>query len=226
MVGGLAQTAFAMQIRTDRTKRVAVEIDTLPWVPAPERGVERRMLERDGDEIARATSIVRYAPRSTFTEHVHDMGEEIFVLDGIFCDELGRYPKYTYVRNPWGTRHRPFTNEGCTLLVKLRQMDVDDTERVVRFTEEELWEEVEDGLCRKYLHRFGNEEVFLERADRGYASETLRLEGGEESLVLDGSFADEEGVFTRGTWARIPAGCKHAIRSANGCLRWVKRGHL
>ena len=215
-----------MQIRTDRTKRVDIEIDTLPWVPSPERGVERRLLERDGDEDARATTIIRFPPNGTFLEHVHEMGEELLVLEGMIGDELGRYPKYTYVRNPWGSRHRPFTNEGCTLFVKLRQIDADDTERVVRFTEEELWEEVEDGLCRKYLHRFGNEEVFLERADRGYASTVAVLPGGEESLVLDGSFADEEGVCTRGTWSRIPAGTKHVIRSANGGLRWVKRGHL
>jgi hypothetical protein len=215
-----------MQIRTDRTKRVDIEIDTLPWVPSPERGVERRLLERDGDEDARATTIIRFPPNGTFLEHVHEMGEELLVLEGMIGDELGRYPKYTYVRNPWGSRHRPFTNEGCTLFVKLRQMDADDTERVVRFTEDELWEEVEDGLCRKYLHRFGNEEVFLERADRGYASTMAILPGGEESLVLDGSFADEAGVCTRGTWSRIPAGTKHAIRSANGGLRWVKRGHL
>lgn len=215
-----------MQIRTDRTKRAAVEIDTLPWVPSAERGVERRFLEREGDEGARATSIVRYPPHSTFAEHVHGMGEELFVLEGIFCDEVGRYPRHTYVRNPWGSRHRPFTNDGCTVFVKQGQMDVDDTERVVRFTEDEMWEEVEERLCRKYLHRFGNEEVFLERADRGYASPFVLLQGGEESLVLDGSFADGDGVFTRGTWTRLPAGSRHAIRSANGCLRWVKRGHL
>ncbi|MEM1434630.1 MAG: cupin domain-containing protein [Pseudomonadota bacterium] len=96
------------------------------WIPSPLPGVERLMLDRDGDEVAVATSLVRYAPEATFTPHSHALGEEYMVLEGEFGDEHGRYPKGTYVRNPAGTAHSPFATAGCVIWVKLRQFHPDD----------------------------------------------------------------------------------------------------
>jgi anti-sigma factor ChrR (cupin superfamily) len=86
-------------------------------------GVERRMLDRVGDEVARATSIVRYAPGTAFSPHTHPGGEEFFVLDGVFQDERGDYPAGSYVRNPPSSRHTPRSQAGCTIFVKLFQFD-------------------------------------------------------------------------------------------------------
>jgi anti-sigma factor ChrR (cupin superfamily) len=49
------------------------------------------LLERDGGEVARATSIVRYDPGARFDSHLHELGEEILVLDGTLSDEFGSY---------------------------------------------------------------------------------------------------------------------------------------
>jgi len=46
-------------------------------------GVQRRKLDRIGEEVARATSLVKYAPKSYFSPHTHGGGEEIFVIDGV-----------------------------------------------------------------------------------------------------------------------------------------------
>ena len=89
-------------------------------------GVERRMLDRIGDEIARTTTIVRYAANSHFLEHCHTGGEEFIVLEGIFQDENGDYPAGTYVRNPPTTNHSPRSDKGCTIFVKLWQFDMQD----------------------------------------------------------------------------------------------------
>ena len=93
-------------------------------------GVERRMLDRIGDEVARATSIVRYAANSRFSPHVHDEGEEFLVLEGVFQDEHGDFPAGTYVRNPPQSRHTPGSEPGCVLFVKLRQFDPADRTQV------------------------------------------------------------------------------------------------
>lgn len=93
-------------------------------------GVDRQRLDRIGDEVARATSVVRYAPGSAFFAHTHDGGEEFFVLDGTFVDEHGAYPAGTYVRNPPGSVHAPAAPDGCTIFVKLRHFDAADTARV------------------------------------------------------------------------------------------------
>ena len=71
-----------MQINADLARRAVVHSEDLPWSPSPLPGVERRMLDRDGGEVARATSLVRYARGSTFSSHRHDLGEEFLVLEG------------------------------------------------------------------------------------------------------------------------------------------------
>lgn len=75
-----------MKIHADLSQRAVVNSEVLPWVDSPMAGVQRRMLERDGEEVARATSIVRYAPGSYFSAHTHGGGEEFLVLEGVFSD--------------------------------------------------------------------------------------------------------------------------------------------
>ena len=111
-----------MELHADLEQRVTLDTASLPWTPSPMAGVELRMLDRRRGEVARATSIVRYAPGSRFERHGHGGGEEILVLEGTFSDALGDYPAGTYLRNPAGTAHAPFSTSGCTLLVKLQQM--------------------------------------------------------------------------------------------------------
>src|ERR687887_1848093 len=115
-----------MEINADFSRRVAVHAARLPWVPSPMAGVERRMLDRIGGEVARATSIVPYAARSRFSPHTHGGGEEFLVLEGVFQDEHGDYPAGTYVRNPPTSRHTPGSESGCIIFVKLWQFDPAD----------------------------------------------------------------------------------------------------
>ena len=117
-----------MHINADFSQRVVVRPEDYEWVSSPAAGVERMMLDRIGDDVARATTIVRFAPDSQFDTHTHGGGEEFLVLEGVFSDETGDYPAGTYVRNPIGTSHKPHTKEGCTILVKLHQFDDDDQE--------------------------------------------------------------------------------------------------
>lgn len=97
-----------MAVNADFSARVVIESQIAPWVTSPEQGVERKLLDRVGDQVARATSIVRYAPGSAFATHEHALGEEFLVLSGTFADEHGEYPPGTYVRNPPGSQHGAF----------------------------------------------------------------------------------------------------------------------
>jgi len=101
------------------SERQVVSFDELPWVPSPAKGVDRRMLDRVGNEVARATSVVRYAPKSRFDAHEHALGEEFLVLEGVFADEHGEYPAGTWVRSPHRSQHHPFSTEGCLIYVKV-----------------------------------------------------------------------------------------------------------
>lgn len=216
-----------MKLHADRTQRVVVSSTDLPWVDSPMPGVQRRMLERDGDEVARATSVVRYAPGSSFSAHTHGGGEEFLVLDGIFSDEQGDYPAGTYVRNPVGSQHTPASHAGCTILVKLWQMQPDDQQRVAVQTPQADWRPgLVEGLAVLPLHAYGTEQVALVRWAPGTQFQRHSHYGGEEIFVLEGVFEDELGAYPAGTWLRNPHGSRHSPFSREGCLIYVKVGHL
>lgn len=219
------------RVNADFSRRVVLATDELPWIPSPQAGVERRMLDRIGGEVARATSLVRYAPDSIFPEHRHELGEEFLVLSGVFSDEHGDYPPGTYIRNPPGSKHSPRSAPGCTIFVKLRQMRPEERERVVIDTAATTaaWQSGDpDGHARIVLHSagVGAERVTMERLDAGASLQAYDCPGGEELFLLSGDLADEAGSYRAGTWMRIPAGSTHSLSSNGGAVYWVKRGHL
>ena len=215
-----------MNLHSDYRQRVVLNHHTLPWVPSPEPGVERRLLDRRGDELARATSIVRYQPGSRFSAHTHDRGEEIFVLEGVFSDDTGDYPAGTYLMNPPGSSHAPFSESGCTLFVKLRHLGPDQVEREVVDTHTAPWHQgMVAGLTVMPLMRQGSGSTLVR-----WAPETCftphRHYGGEEILVVDGVFEDEHGRYPAGSWIRSPHMSAHQPFSKEGCTIFVKTGHL
>ena len=217
----------ALRVRADLLTKEVVQTSELEWTPSPLPGVARRMLDRVGDEVARATSLVRYDPGSRFTEHTHDLGEEFLVLEGTFSDEHGDYPAGTYVRNPPGSRHAPFTREGCTIFVKLRQFDLSDTTRVVVDTRRAPFRPGHNpGLTVLPLHSHGVVHSALVRWAPGSTFLKHRHFGGEEVLVLEGIWSDEHGDYPPLTWLRSPHQSVHEPFSRGGCLIYVKVGHL
>lgn len=218
-----------MKLHADFTLRVVINTADMAWVPSPMPGVERKMLDRVGDEIARATSLVRYAPGATFSAHSHGGGEEFFVLEGVFNDDNGAYPSGTYVRNPVGTSHAPWAGpEGATIFVKLHQFDAQDQTPVVINTLTKPWlQGMVPGLRVMPLHEFGSEHVALVKWAPNTQFNPHQHWGGEEILVLDGVFRDEYGDYPKGSWLRSPHMSKHhPYTGPEGALIYVKTGHM
>jgi anti-sigma factor ChrR (cupin superfamily) len=216
-----------MPINADLTQRAVVATEELPWVDSPMPGVARKMLERDGGEVARATSLVRYAAGSRFERHEHGGGEEILVLDGVLSDEQGDYPAGIYLRNPPGSSHAPFSTEGCTLFVKLRQFAADDRARIVIDTNGAAWQNGKtDAYSEMPLHQHGAERVYLIKWHAGKSFPLHIHRGGEEIFILAGTYADEHGTYPKGSWVRAPVGSSHAPRPTEGALLYAKLGHL
>ena len=216
-----------MNVNDDFSARAAVHFADEDWIASPMPGVDRRPLDRIGGEVARATSLVRFAPGSSFEPHTHGGGEEYLVLEGTFSDETGDFPAGSYVRNPPGTRHAPRTKEGCTLFVKLRQFaEGDDAPVSLDLASASFAPGRGDGVTVAVLHEHDGERVTAIRFEPGGRAEPHRHPGGEEILVLEGTFQDENGAYPAGTWIRSPAGTGHAPFSEEGCLLYVKHGHL
>ncbi|MFZ5963209.1 cupin domain-containing protein [Thalassococcus sp. BH17M4-6] len=216
-----------MRINADFDQSVVLDTTTMGWVPSPMAGVERKMLDRIGEEVARATSLVRYAPGSRFSSHTHGGGEEYLVVEGTFSDEHGDYPLGTYVRNPIGTSHAPHSDDGCTILVKLHQFEDDDTEQKQIDTANAAFEDTgTEGVTALPLHRHGTEEVRMLRFSPGAAMTQEVPPGGFEALVLEGSVTDDLGQHGTGTWLRRNDGTATDLRSDGGGLLFIKTGHL
>lgn len=81
-----------MWIHADFSQAVIIKPEDYHWVKSPRGEVDRVMLDRIGDEVARATSLVKYAPHTTFPEHRHHHGEEILVLSGVFTENQKALP--------------------------------------------------------------------------------------------------------------------------------------
>jgi hypothetical protein len=217
-----------MELNADFSTRVAVHAARLAWMPSPIAGVERRMLDRIGGEVARATSIVRYAPESRFSAHTHGGGEEFLVLEGVFQDEHGDYPAGSYIRNPPMSAHTPGSRPGCVLFVKLWQFSPDDRVHVRIDTNTLRFLPAQDraGVDIKPLFCDSGEDVRIERW-KPNAAIALSVTGGAELLALAGGFEESGECFEPHSWLRLPVGYSlRATVGPDGCTVWVKTGHL
>jgi quercetin dioxygenase-like cupin family protein len=214
-----------MELNADFTTRVVVHSDQLEWSASPMAGVDRRMLDRIGGEVARATSIVRYAPGSKFSAHTHTGGEEFIVLDGVFQDEHGDYPEGTYVRNPPTTAHTPGSEPGCTIFVKLWQFDMNDRNQFRKNMADALPAR-KNGVATAQLHRDTRETATFSHLNADAVLNNTDA-GGIEMLVIAGSVVENDEPLEKGAWLRLPDG-QHlsAIAGSTGAKVWIKTGHL
>ncbi|KVK88947.1 anti-sigma factor [Burkholderia cepacia] len=211
-----------MLVNADLSRWATVTPREYQWVASPQAGVERVMLDRLGDEDARATSIVRYAPHSFFPQHRHPGGEEILVLSGVFSEEATHYPAGWYLRNPPGSSHRPSSRDGAIIFVKLRQM-LSDEDRSVRIDTRNpaSWQRRDD---REVCPLFSNdiEQVCLLRLG---PKEGVLAESGRsaELLVLAGEVVIGGVSYARGSWIRPPRGERPIITAgARGTTFYLK----
>lgn len=217
-----------MELNADFGRRVVLHTADMEWLNSPMPGVQRRMLDRIGNEVARATSVVKYDPGSKFSPHVHVGGEEFLVLEGVFSDEHGDFPVGSYIRNPPGSSHTPRSLPGCVIFVKLWQFDPDDR-RQVRLQIQEMDTQTDPQRANvrvTELYQDDRETVCVEYWGAG-AIVQLSAPEGAEFLVLEGDFTDAGDTLSRHSWLRIPMGGElHAIAGERGATVWVKRRHL
>ncbi|WP_237445365.1 cupin domain-containing protein [Sinobacterium norvegicum] len=210
----------------DFTSKVVINSAEQPWLESPMAGVERKPLARENRESGHATSIVRYQTGANFSAHQHPLGEEIFVLEGVFSDEHGDYPAGSYIRNPPGSSHSPFSKEGCVLFVKLNQFDRRDGEEVRVNTLEAAWRPGIGGLQVMPLHDFEGQHTALVKWPANEVFQPHQHFGGEEILVLSGQFEDQYGQYPVGSWIRSPHQSSHHPFVVEETVILVKVGHL
>ena len=217
-----------MELNADFAERVAMHGADIPWKASPMAGVDRRMLDRLRDEVARATTIVRYAPDSHFSPHVHTGGEEFFVLDGVFQDEHGDFPAGSYIRNPPESSHTPASAPGTTIFVKLWQFDMADRTHVRIDTNKARYvaDPERAGVSVLPLFHDDREDVVMETWEAG-ATVSIISTSGAEVLVVSGGFDLDGEAFSTQSWLRVPKGDSVSVTAGtDGAKVWIKRDHM
>ncbi|MDC0602819.1 cupin domain-containing protein [Aliiglaciecola sp.] len=217
-----------MKIHADFSQKVLVHSQQSPWLASPMAGVDRRPLDRVGDEVARATSIVRYAPGSHFSAHVHTGGEEFLVLDGVFQDEHGDYPAGTYVRNPPNTRHTPSSESGCTIFVKLWQFRPNDARQFSVDTQSAEYSDDPEqaGVRWLSLYKDAIENVSMVDVAPNQMFD-IDTPNGAELLLVSGTLIDNTQELTEQDWLRVPTLSQISlVAGPQGARFWLKTGYL
>jgi anti-sigma factor ChrR (cupin superfamily) len=220
-----------MRINADFSIPVLVSPEQQQWVASPQAGVERVMLDRIGVEKARATSLVRYAANSHFPVHEHPAGEEIFVLSGHFCADGICYGPGTYLRNPPGSSHQPYSDDGTVIFVKLMQMlDSEQASVCIDTTDSQSWQQTS---ARRFCLLFENAQERVELIELPANGElSLALPAGAELLMLDGQLSEQSQLWPmqlwqKLTWARFPANSQLQAHAGElGARFYLKTGHL
>jgi len=217
-----------MNVNDDFSKRVVMHADAIEWEDSPMPGVQRRRLDRVQGISDRVTTIVRYAPNSQFSSHVHGGGEEFIVLEGVFEDDYGDWPVGSYIRNPPGSSHTPGSKLGCTILVKLCQFDPGDR-TFVHANQHKLGAVAESGrpgVSASPLFKNQFEDVRFEYWEPG-ASVAIDATGGAEIFVLHGGFTESGDNCVKNSWLRVPVGgVLTPVAGADGATVWIKKQHL
>jgi anti-sigma factor ChrR (cupin superfamily) len=207
-------------------KKVVIATHQQPWIASPHAGVWRKPLAREDAERGHATSLVKFEAGTSFSEHDHPLGEEILVLSGIFSDHSGDYQAGSYLRNPEGYKHAPFSKEGCVLFVKLHQFAQGDDEHIVIDTKKTDWSPGIGGLSVMPLYSYQGESTALVKWPKEERFQAHQHFGGEEVFVISGEFIDEHGRYPQGTWIRSPHLSQHCPYVEQETIILVKVGHL
>ncbi|REL26287.1 cupin [Thalassotalea euphylliae] len=224
----------------DFNQRVVISSEKQEWLASPKAGVWRKPLAREHAEQGHATSIVKYDAGASFSAHNHPLGEEILVLDGVFSDQTGDYPAGTYIRNPKGFVHAPYSTDGCTLLVKLHQFQAADSAQIRVDTKTAAWQRTPAGNFIMPLHKHQNESVALIKlspgstftpADELIGGQNSRPDtdtnaNGEEIYILSGSLKSALGSHAAGSWLRSPYLNDEPYFAEADTVIWIKSGHL
>jgi hypothetical protein len=216
------------QINADMSKLVSMDTNSMKWQESPSGTVWRKRLHLVGpSEAGQVTSLVMYEANADFHAHAHPGGEEILVLGGTFSDERGDFTAGTYLLNPEGYEHTPFSKDGGVIFVKLKQYPGDSRNQIVVQTQNKEWiESTVPGVSIKMLYSEHNypEETSLQKWNKGASPGKLSYSQGAEIFILKGSIQDEFGLHSEMSWLRYPAGAEHTPSSPEGCEIYIKRG--
>ncbi len=201
------------------------DTNELPWTPEGAPGVEVQLLAApDAQDPASTTRLrlaagARWAPADSVA---------VLVLEGSWSTSQGDLGPGEYGRLPSSSGEVTTSAGGCTLFVKSYPDGEPgaDLPRLHVAAAEQPWLPGHGGLRVKPLAddpRHGAALVHWPTNERFVRHQHF---GGEEILVLSGTFRDEHGIYPAGTWLRSPHLSVHHPHVEEETVIFVRTGHL
>lgn len=214
------------KINENLLTRTAVLYNSLTWYPTIYTGISFGCFESDQEvQEHPVTMLTKFEPGGFFELHGHPGGEEILVLEGTFKDERGVHPPGTYMLNPEGFIHLPYSEEGCLTFVKLRQHG-GKTRQQIRVNIFDL--PGQPGVIPEiqvkpiYEQIDYPEKVWIEQWQPGTSLSQVVETEVKEIFVIQGTWSDELGDYPPYSWVRYSPNCPYQPASKDGCLLYVK----
>jgi anti-sigma factor ChrR (cupin superfamily) len=214
------------QIHKDLLIRANVSYTSLTWHETDYTGISFGCFESDHKvQDHPVTMLTRFDPGGFFPMHGHAGGEEILVLEGNFLDETGVHGPGTYMLNPEGFNHRPYSDEGCLTFVKLRQHGGKTRQQLRTNIFESSWQPgIIPTIEIKTLYQQMDypEKVWIERWLPGTKLDHVVETEVKEIFVIEGTWSDELGDYSTYSWLRYSPNSPYSPASKTGCVIYVK----
>ena len=204
-------------MNSDFDEKVSIESDQLDWSEYTSSDSYIKLFSKKDEE---ETSLIKIKENGFLSEKDIVNSVEIYVLDGVYKNEFGSFEKGAYLKIPKENEKYVSSETGCIVFRKSNYKHND--EEIVIDTNNAEW-----------LHGHGNltvvslsEQTALVKWPKGEVFMPHKHWGGEEILVLSGTFIDEHGVYPKGTWIRSPHLSEHYPYVEEETVIFVKTGHL
>jgi hypothetical protein len=210
---------------TNQTNSLNCDTNSLEW-QALLPGVERRLIASPTTLDNCETSLLRVAAGADLKSITESADLEIVLLGGQLMISGEPMGAGDYARLPRQAPKTLGTPSGCTLFLKAGEFSGGDEQVILLHPAETPWQAGHGNLRVKGLHEHLGHHSALVRWPAGERFVPHQHFGGEEILVLSGTFEDEHGRYPQGTWMQSPHGSSHHPFVREETLIFVKTGHL
>ncbi len=206
-----------VNMNSDYEKRALIDTNKIQWQEINSKNVLKKIFAiKDKEE----TSFIKLNEGSSLNQNSIVNSVEIFVLEGVYENEYGKFSEGTYLKLPKEDESLVKSEKACVIFRKTNH--IKDDEKIIIDTKKTQWLQGQGNLEVMPL----SEQTALVKWPAGEKFTPHSHWGGEEIVVLTGVFIDEHGEYPKGCWIRSPHLSRHFPYVNEETIIFVKTGHI
>ncbi|MCJ8325644.1 MAG: cupin domain-containing protein [Campylobacterales bacterium] len=203
-------------MNSDNKKRVISNSNNIEW-QRYNNNIFKKIFSKNNDK---ETSLIKFKKNSKMSNIKKINSVEILILEGTYINEYGKFEEGTYLKLHEENENMVQSENGCIIFRKINYYS--NSDKYIINTYSSSWLQGYGNLKimplseKTALVKWPKDEHFIPHLHWG----------GEEILVINGTFIDEYGTYEKGTWIRSPHQSKHHPYVKEETIIFVKTGHL